>query len=102
MKAIESIKEYDFFKKVSSEIFVEKVLLFGSRARGDNSLKSDIDLAIECPKATDTDWNKILNILEEADTLIKIDCIRLDDLEINSELKNNILKDSKVLYAKNN
>lgn len=25
---------------------IEKVLIFGSRARGDNSLKSDIDLAI--------------------------------------------------------
>lgn len=27
---------------------IKKIILFGSRARGDNSLKSDIDLAIYC------------------------------------------------------
>ena len=30
----------------SKHKYINKVILFGSRARGDNSLKSDIDLAI--------------------------------------------------------
>jgi predicted nucleotidyltransferase len=82
--------------------FVEKIILFGSRARGDNAEKSDIDLAILCPKASQDQWQDVLNIIENADTLLKIDCVRLDELVDGSELKQNINKDGVVLYAKNN
>lgn len=34
-------------KDLAIECGVEKVILFGSRARGDNKERSDIDLAIE-------------------------------------------------------
>lgn len=36
----------DFMKKVRRTIHVEKFILFGSRARGDNKKRSDIDLII--------------------------------------------------------
>ena len=35
-------------KKIKNLNFVKEVWLFGSRARGDNEDKSDIDLAIVC------------------------------------------------------
>ena len=35
---------------------VERVWLFGSRARGDNFPRSDIDLAIEAPGIDRDDW----------------------------------------------
>lgn len=38
--------------------FIDEICLFGSRARGDNKERSDIDLAIVCPRASDTDWLK--------------------------------------------
>lgn len=36
----------DMIKVCEKHVYIDKVVLFGSRARGDNSLKIDIDLAI--------------------------------------------------------
>jgi hypothetical protein len=59
-----------------------------------------IDLAILCPKATETDWLKVTNIIENADTFLKIDCIRFEKNRISPEFYQNILKDKKVIYMK--
>jgi len=79
--------------------FVEKIVLYGSRARGDNEPRSDIDLAIYCLNATSDEWLKVLDIIEEADTLLKIDCIRMDQLS-NESLKKDIINHGKILYEK--
>jgi nucleotidyltransferase substrate binding protein (TIGR01987 family) len=67
---------YKFIEQLKALSFVDEIWLFGSRARGDNQERSDIDLAIVCPAASDTDWLKVVNIIENADTLLKIDCVR--------------------------
>ena len=41
-----------------------------------------------------------MDIIENADTLLKIDCIKFDKIKIREELFDNILKDKKVLYVK--
>ncbi|MBT2694476.1 nucleotidyltransferase domain-containing protein [Bacillus sp. ISL-55] len=57
---------------------IEKVLLFGSRAHGDHSPRSDIDLAIIAPDMTSRDWLTFTDTLEEElETLLKIDVINL-------------------------
>lgn len=94
------IKKYQFWEKLKNLSFVEEIWIFGSRARCDNQERSDIDLAIICPNATDNDWIKVMNIIEEADTLLKIDCLRFDKNQINSSLYKNILNDKKVIYVK--
>lgn len=94
------IKKYQFWEKLKNLSFVEEIWIFGSRARCDNQERSDIDLAIICPNATDDDWIKVMNIIEEADTLLKIDCLRFDKNQINSSLYKNILNDKKVIYVK--
>ena len=94
------LANYDFLKQLTDCSFIEKIILFGSRARGDNQERSDIDLAIVCPKATDQDWRQVLDITENADTLLKIDCVRFNTLSDISELKKNIIKEGKVIYAK--
>jgi nucleotidyltransferase substrate binding protein (TIGR01987 family) len=91
---------YQFLEKLKNLSFVQEIWLFGSRARGDNRPKSDIDLAILCPNATDMDWLKVVSIIEDADTLLKIDCIRFDQKNISPELYQNILKDKKVIYMR--
>ncbi|HLD95206.1 MAG TPA: HI0074 family nucleotidyltransferase substrate-binding subunit [Alphaproteobacteria bacterium] len=91
---------YQFLEKLKSLDFIEEIWLFGSRARGDYHERSDIDLAIVCPKATGFDWMKITDIIEDADTLLKIDCIRFDTLQNQVKLRNNILKFKKVIYIK--
>lgn len=65
------IFHYKFINKLKALKFVEEILLFGSRARGDNSDRSDIDIVIVCPNATDSDWFEVLQIIENADTLLK-------------------------------
>ncbi len=96
-----SIQEYSFFKQLMSIDLIEEIWLFGSRARGDSQDRSDIDLAILSPRATDKDWAIIMAIIDDADTLLKIDCIRLDKEKISAELYGHIIKDKKVIYAKN-
>lgn len=76
--------------------YVESIRLFGSRARGDHHTRSDVDLAIECSQASINDWQVILDQVEQAETLLPIDCVRLEEAE--PALRENILKWNKVLY----
>lgn len=92
------LEDYRFIDKLKHLTFIDRIYLFGSRARGDDSKTSDVDLAIECPNASDTDWLKVMDIIDDADTLLKIDCIRLD--RANAELKERIYKEGKVLYVR--
>lgn len=71
-----NVTDYTFFHKLTKLPFIEKVWLYASRARGDHRERSDIDLAIECPEASSSDWHDVLDILENADTLLKIDCAK--------------------------
>jgi uncharacterized protein len=59
---------------------VQRVWLFGSRARGDNFERSDIDFAVEAPEMDPYDWlNITLDFGEEAPTLLAIDLVRLEE-----------------------
>ena len=78
---------------------MEAIYLFGSRARGDAHERSDIDLAIVCPSADIKDWLQVIDIVDEADTLLKIDCVRLDRLA-DERLKVEIERDKVVLYER--
>ncbi len=94
------LEKYAFFDALRAVPVIEKIILYGSRARGDNRERSDIDLAIVCPQATASDWQKILEILENADTLLMIDCVRFDTLAETNPLKKSIMQDGVVVYEK--
>lgn len=74
---------------------IEKVILFGSRARGTNSERSDIDLAVTGGDAL----NFYYDLEEEAYTLLMFDVVDLDD-NISEELRENIARDGVVIYGK--
>lgn len=95
-----NVIDYRFFQKLEKLPFVKKIWLYGSRARDECWERSDIDIAIECPDATFLDWQKVLDIIENADTLLKIDCVRLDELKELSPFKENILEDAKLLFQR--
>jgi predicted nucleotidyltransferase len=57
---------------------VEKVMLFGSHARGDARSGSDIDLAVIASGADEDEWTLIKAMRESPITLRKIDIIRYD------------------------
>jgi predicted nucleotidyltransferase len=78
---------------------VERVWLFGSRARGDDFQRSDIDLAIEAPAMSHDDWLRIkLDFADEAPTLLLIDLVRLE--EAPEILREQILEEGIVVYER--
>lgn len=72
---------------------VKKVILFGSRARGDHTERSDIDLAAGGGNISDFYYD----LEEEARTLLMFDVVNMDR-GISSQLQAEIDKDGVVLY----
>ncbi len=76
----------------------KRIVLFGSRAKGDASRTSDIDLAVFGADWTDQDINKAHGLLEESlKTPLKFDLVHFDALG-NPRLRENIQKTGRVLY----
>ncbi|MDP9195773.1 MAG: nucleotidyltransferase domain-containing protein [Pseudomonadota bacterium] len=75
---------------------VRRVMLYGSRARGDNQVLSDIDLAVDWPGASSQDRLYIRDLVDNARTLLDIDCVFLDSVQ--GGFRDNILKEGKILY----
>lgn len=74
---------------------INKVILFGSRARGDFRRTSDIDLAVE-----GGDFERfVLDVNEETSTLLEYDIVDLDR-DMQPELREFIKKEGRVLYEK--
>ena len=83
---------------VANQYGAGKAVLFGSRTHGDSTRKSDYDIAFILPDMSDD--NKILDELEDFDTLYKIDAVFLESLDGDDELTKNIRKDGIVLMDK--
>ena len=98
-KQVAKLLSYKFFTQLTSLSFVKSIILFGSRAKGNNDERADIDLAIECPSATSFNWNSIMEIIENADTLLTIDCVRFDRIQ-SKTFKNAILDNQIVLFKR--
>ena len=78
---------------------IDKVVLFGSRARGDNAERSDYDIAVY-GKLAAFDKVKIRSYIdEELPTLHKIDLIFMAD-QTNSEFISNIENEGVKIYEK--
>ncbi len=78
---------------------IERVILFGSRARGDQDDRSDIDLAIDAPTMDIVGWSAFCDYMDEnSETLLKLDLVWLQKAQ--ERLKENILKDGITLYER--
>lgn len=78
---------------------VEKVILFGSRARGDFHNRSDIDLFIKAPSLSQADWlQMIYRLNEEINTLLAIDVMRWE--ESPASLREKIMAEGRVIYER--
>jgi predicted nucleotidyltransferase len=84
--------------RLGAEPSVQRVILFGSRVRGDAHPRSDVDLAIEAPGASARDWLRLGDIAEDADTLLSIDLVRLD--QAPEALRERILLEGRTLYER--
>ena len=76
---------------------VVRVWLFGSRARGDHRVRSDIDLAVEAPAAS-RPCLELCRAVEETDTLLRVDLVRVE--EAPPALARRIRREGRVLYER--
>ena len=89
----------DIIKQAILMLDVDRIYLFGSRARGDASSKSDYDLAFCFSKTKDESWPLFLATTQEsAKTLLPLDLVNIR--KINKKLKHEIEKEGRILYQK--
>lgn len=81
---------------LSREYNIQKVILFGSRARGTHTDRSDIDIAVSGGNTAEFS----LDIDEKVHTLLMFDVVDLDG-HISEELQREIERDGIVIYEKN-
>ncbi len=57
----QALQKFMFLVKKDLGANLYKVLLYGSKARGDSGPHSDVDVAVLVRKRTDAIWNKVMN-----------------------------------------
>ena len=82
-------------QKFAEDCGLDRVVLFGSRVRGSNRERSDIDLAVS-GKGVEL---FVESLEERADTLLSFDIVNLDEI-VSDKLRESISREGKVLYAK--
>ena len=93
---------YDLPERVIRELFsfatkhsVRKIILFGSRARGNNTERSDVDIAVYGGDFDSFYWD----IKEKINSLLMFDIIQADSA-ISDDLKHEIEKDGVIICEK--
>ena len=82
---------FSFARKYS----INKIVVFGSRARGTNTERSDIDIAVYGGDFDSFYWD----VKEKTNSLLMFDIVQADS-SISNELKKEIQKDGVVIYEK--
>ena len=86
------LKDISAFAKKYS---INKVILFGSRARGDNTERSDIDIAVYGGDFDHFYWD----VKEKVHSLLMFDIVQVD-VAVSDELKQEIERDGVIIYEK--
>ena len=74
-----------------------KVVIFGSRARGDYRKQSDIDIAVDL-NLSFREKRKLKEKIDRLSGLYSVDVVFLPD--IDEDFKEKIMKEGKILYEK--
>ena len=74
---------------------IKKIILFGSRARGTNTERSDIDIAVYGGDFDGFYWE----VKEKTHSLLMFDIVQADEA-ISDELRQEIEKDGITIYEK--
>ncbi len=80
---------------------VQKIILFGSRAKGTHTTFSDIDIAVAGVKDRG-EWLHILSLADVEDnrvpTLLKIDLVQLE--RVDPAVQQSIMEEGRILYER--
>ena len=77
---------------------VEGVWVFGSRARGDQRLASDIDLAVDMPEGGDAAFYSLAGAIDALDSIYRIDVVHWQAVH-DDDFRARIERDRKVFWA---
>ncbi|MGN1116297.1 MAG: HI0074 family nucleotidyltransferase substrate-binding subunit [Candidatus Ornithomonoglobus sp.] len=97
---IKTDKVLNEIRRIALKYNINKAVLFGSRARGDNTQKSDYDIAVFANDIELSEQASFLNELEAIETLNKIDVVFIKKRHFDTELYNNIMKDGAEIMNK--
>lgn len=98
MNLDESIRQKLCF--LAKQFSIKKMVLFGSRARGDSHAHSDIDLAVWGIKDARAYLDFQEAVEEQVLTLLSFDIVDMDSISVSNALREEIDKDGVVLYEK--
>lgn len=76
----------------------KKIILFGSRAKGNNYKNADFDFAVDKKRVSANEQREIMEEIEEVAGLYKVDVVYLSS--VDREFKNIVLKTGKVIYER--
>ena len=86
----------EFFEQLAGFPEVRFILLFGSRAIGDASERSDVDVSVSAPYLKKERWLEMKRLAEEARTLLWITLVRFESSP--QELQRRNLEDGVIIY----
>ncbi len=76
---------------------IQRVLVYGSRGRGDFQPHSDIDLAVVAPDMTRQRFTELWSALEDLPLIFRLDVVHWDRLA-NHRLKQRIQREGREIY----
>lgn len=85
-------------QEIGQNYLIRKIVLFGSRARGDHKYTSDIDLAIY-PLPEFQGKGRFYAEIDDLNSLLKIDIVFVNE-NTEQPLMENIRKDGVILYER--
>lgn len=77
---------------------IERVLIFGSRAKNTYKDSSDIDLAVIAPTMADDTFAQLWNAIDDLPLVFKVDLLHWDKLT-DERLKTKILREGQLFYS---
>lgn len=83
----------------SAFLKVKRVILFGSRARGDYEERSDIDLAVDAPDMNVLDWDSLCDYMQEhSATLLPVELLWFQ--HVTTSLRDSIEAEGVILFER--
>lgn len=78
---------------------IDRVLIFGSRARGNYRNASDIDLAVLAPRMDDASFTRLWSELDDLPLVFTLDVLHWDRLPAG-RIRDHVIRDGRQVYPR--